>query len=58
MGRMKMEFQSSMFWNFATIGGTVAEMEEAIGEVIRERRSTFKNMIQSRFDSESAFFRK
>jgi len=26
-----------MFWNFTTIGGTVAEVEEAIGEVIRER---------------------
>jgi len=37
MGRMRMEFRSSMFRNFTTIGGTAAEVEEAIGEVIRER---------------------
>jgi len=35
--RLKVEFRSFMFRNFTTIGGTVAEAEEVIGEVFHGR---------------------
>ena len=34
---LRMEFRSFMFRNFTTIGGTVAEVEEAIGDVFNGR---------------------
>jgi len=35
--RLRMEFRSFMFRNFTTIGCTVAEVEELIGEVFHGR---------------------
>ena len=51
-----MGLRSFMFRNFTTVGGAVAEVDEAIAEFFRGRRWTFKNMLRSKFDAEKCNF--